>query len=922
MARVWEPRSALGAHLDGKHREPLGSEGSHEVMLWHLSLQAGASRILAVGDIGAVGVQRASARRRAANRVVLLLVCWAAVLASTAPARAKSAPAHIELSVAFSAAGHHVTVMGRVGAGNSVGGKSRSLWTVVLQQQLTGSRGRWVSRASNRLTAQEGAPTFALYWTAPKPASLHMVTLRVGLFDGRRLIAHSSSRLVVIRPLILIKEVLRRGSVMPPARRVASVSGDPSDGQSVVLAHGTRAPVVGGVLVLAPSAKAPQGLLGVVTRVQHLPGGAVKLTTRPGSLDEAFSVFKASVSGTLADLSAGAATGARAVAADTAKFQCDTNGALVPSFDLDLSKFNLTAELDANVVSPYFSFSILAAPELTLGLKASGTAHCVSTFARTTKKIWGPLFLSYQPIVTLDADGSATMIYTWRPFFGYEFARGRNNDHDARTFDSHGSLELFGQVHAKARLSVDVQVSVAGRAGLGGTLGPHVDATATAHLSPPPPQACLTANGAVSYDLYAFADVFVKHWTFGIKRGDFLRRQLFNGCTSTGGGGGGGGPGGGGGFEVLPIANAIAVRGGAYFSCALLRDGGVACWGPVAGDGQLGDGPFAGFGPVRVAGITNARSFGVGEDGACAVLANSNVDCWGVNFFGEVGNGTNTRAYPPAHVPGITNALAVSGGGDHTCALLSTGRVACWGRNYVGELGDGTTSGPETCFVNNNEPYACSKIPVMVSGITNATAIAAGGDHTCALLATGKVECWGEQDFERGSSVPVEVGGVAGVVALTTGYWQTCALLSNRHIACWGLGGYGGLGNGTTTGGATPVEVSGITDATEVSTGDDHTCAVLAGGSVRCWGENSFGELGDGTEAGPERCGFSTTIACSTRPVGVSGITHASGVGLGIWHSCAVLSIGSVECWGVSNGAIGEVGGPPAKNALVPVPVP
>jgi hypothetical protein len=398
-----------------------------------------------------------------------------------------------------------------------------------------------------------------------------------------------------------------------------------------------------------------------------------------------------------------------------------------------------------------------------------------------------------------------------------------------------------------------------------------------------------------------------------------IRPQLWSGCQSpappTPVGGEGGGttgttpPRGSG---IISVTNAVSVGGADFYSCARLSDGGVACWGGGDSQGEFGDGGHGLNGPVRVSGITSARSLAVGEASSCAVMAGGTIRCWGWNPFGVIGDGTTTDAQTPAQVVGIGDAVGVAVGESHACAVLAGGTVSCWGRNWRGELGDGTISGPETCG-----EYSCSRTPVAVDGITTATAVAAGGDQSCALLADGHVDCWGEMDFMGGSSSPVEVAGIVDAVSITAGFYQACALLATGHVVCWGVGSGGGLGNGSTSNSATPVEVSGISTATQVSTGDDHSCAVLAGGTVRCWGTAFEGGLGIGTEDGPESCG--SWGPCATVPVTVTGISDAVGVGSGIWHTCAVLASGRVMCWGKENGWVGE---PNQPNALVPVLVP
>ena len=263
----------------------------------------------------------------------------------------------------------------------------------------------------------------------------------------------------------------------------------------------------------------------------------------------------------------------------------------------------------------------------------------------------------------------------------------------------------------------------------------------------------------------------------------------------------------------------------------------------TGGANSTGGMPATG-GTQSTGGSTNiklvAKSITAGVYDTCALLNNGMVQCWGYNLLGQLGNGTTTNSSVPVMVSGITNATAITAGGGHNCAALTDGAVLCWGYNEYYELGNGTTDTCTTCTMYC-VPFPCAPTPVTVAGISNATAVTAGLNHTCAVLAGGMVQCWGYgvdgelgNDAQTLSSVPVTVSGITNASAVAAGWDHTCALLTDGTVQCWGSNRLGQLGNGTTTTSFVPVPVTGITNATAVAAGDEHACALLSGwhGSV------------------------------------------------------------------------------------------
>jgi len=152
----------------------------------------------------------------------------------------------------------------------------------------------------------------------------------------------------------------------------------------------------------------------------------------------------------------------------------------------------------------------------------------------------------------------------------------------------------------------------------------------------------------------------------------------------------------------------------------------------------------------------------------------------------------------------------------------------------------------------------------------------------------------------------VPLTGVSAIAA-GSGSFHTCALIVGS-AKCWGDNSGGQLGDGSTTPSLTPIQVSGLTSGViGVAVGNSHTCALITGGSVKCWGTNSTGQLGDGS------------IAPHLTPAAVTGIASgATAIVAGAAHTCALVS-GGVKCWGANSA--GQLGDNSTMQRLAPVAV-
>ncbi|MET0791393.1 MAG: hypothetical protein ABW061_07715 [Polyangiaceae bacterium] len=395
---------------------------------------------------------------------------------------------------------------------------------------------------------------------------------------------------------------------------------------------------------------------------------------------------------------------------------------------------------------------------------------------------------------------------------------------------------------------------------------------------------------------------------------------------------------------------ATMISAGLAFSCALLQSGAVKCWGDntygqlglgdsaARGDqaGEMGDAlPALNLGTGR-----KAKFIAAGHAHACAILDDGSSKCWGLNGYGQLGQGDarGRGALPsdmgdallPIDLGAGHSAKSISVGPNQTCALLENKALKCWGHNGFGNLGLGDTN-----HRGDAPGEMGDALPAVDLGRQrSARSVAVGGGFVCAVLDDSKVKCWGNNaygtlglgDRELRGDAPGEMGDALPTVDLgsrcttvrrvTATFLNACAELDDGKLKCWGSSASGMLGIGQSNlRGDQAADMGDHLPGFDLGScsikafaggfGYHYGCALLSNGSVKCWGANSFGQLGidRSSHAGDEPGDMGSAV--SALSLG-TGRTVAS-VAPGYYHSCALLDTGDVKCWGANfTGSLGQ----------------
>ncbi len=301
-------------------------------------------------------------------------------------------------------------------------------------------------------------------------------------------------------------------------------------------------------------------------------------------------------------------------------------------------------------------------------------------------------------------------------------------------------------------------------------------------------------------------------------------------------------------LSVPDVARVRELALGREHTCALDDDSDtVRCWGSNSYY-QLGSSGTVASSDWVDTSHPGVEALAAGWLHSCALTSGS-IACWGDNSLVQLGrtpsSQTDRRALPTAVQRAaddelVDDAVVIDTGAVRSCSLVEGGQAVCWG------------------LVS---PGLASPVQATAGGpIAPANQLEVGGEgyyfHACVRLEAGTVACWRDNSAgQLGTSLPAsarntaeDVPGLTNIIDLAAGARHTCALEASGHVQCWGYNARGELEvDSTEDATSTPMIVVGLDDVVDIEAGGYHNCARRRSGHVVCWGLNDKGQLGDGS---------------------------------------------------------------------------
>ena len=296
---------------------------------------------------------------------------------------------------------------------------------------------------------------------------------------------------------------------------------------------------------------------------------------------------------------------------------------------------------------------------------------------------------------------------------------------------------------------------------------------------------------------------------------------------------------------------AVSVYAAEYHSLALTGSGAVWSWGH-GGFGKLGHGDEQHqLLPKQIEALAGQRvvTVSTGEHHSLALTTDGSVWSWGYGGFGQLSHGDQQDQLLPKKVEAFAGrrVVALSAGAHHSLALTVGGSIWSWGWGVFGQLGHGDLQ--DQLLPKKVEAFAGQRV----------VAVSAGGTHSLATTADGRVWSWGRGNFgrlgngnEQDQPLPKKIDALADqrVVAVSARAAHSLARTAGGVVWSWGFGRDGQLGLGDVQNQLLPNKIEALAGRriVAVSAGAYHSLALTGDGAVFTWGQGGFGCLGHGED--------------------------------------------------------------------------
>lgn len=284
--------------------------------------------------------------------------------------------------------------------------------------------------------------------------------------------------------------------------------------------------------------------------------------------------------------------------------------------------------------------------------------------------------------------------------------------------------------------------------------------------------------------------------------------------------------------------------------------------------------------PTMIDKQTVYKNIYAGDWAVCGITNSDALKCWGSNNSGQVGDGTTTDKLSPANIDsGTTYSKVILGIGDHNCGITNSGKLKCWGRNNYGQLGDGTTTN--------------KLVPTLIDSSTNYIDVDVGSTSTCGITSAGVLKCWGDNSggiLGDGTYTnrlnPVIIDGGVTYQSVSSSMFSRCGITTSGIIKCWGANSQGQVGDGTYINRNSPTVVDAGTAYNYIVIKNQNACGVTSTSVLKCWGANGKGQLG------------TLSVSNSNTPLTILSGTTFKTADIYNWTVCAISSNDKLYCWG------------------------